>query len=275
MKSFIFISALVFSAQVFSQSMIVLNNGKILSITDQGTLNDYGNFITPYTISSFGGRFLIEKDRKVKTVDASGVVYDKDEKAPRKISHLGDNYFISQLGKIFTIDEKGYLFKNKREKAFRKVLHKGANFVVSSTKKKQTLYTINQLGTVLETNVPDLDLAQIDVVGGQYFTTTDGTLYTVSNEGFVYSKKDIGNFKGLRSTKGSNYFFFNDSLYTISQSGLLTTAGTMRDFGTIKILGTNFFMNFEGSVFTINSSGMVNSTKVDFKFSDISQFSHL
>lgn len=281
MKRLLVACALLTSTLAFSQSMIVKKTGKILTIDEQGAIYDLGHFLLPYQIKHMGGRYLVDEDRKLRTIDKNGMMFDKTEedRVPRNIEYFGENYFISKLGKIYTIDDQGFMYEGEKEKEFRNVIYKGGNFVIAEKKvegeKVRAIYVITNQGQILEVNVPGLRLDRINFVGGQYFTTSQGELFTVSADGFIYSKKSLGHFNGWELRKGGNYFVVNKNLYTVSSSGILTNAATSNDFATIRHFGTNFFITASGQVFTVSSTGAVRSVYVDLKLSDISQFSRL
>lgn len=281
MKKLLVAFAILTSSVAFGQSMLIMKSGKVLTIDEQGMVYDLGNFILPYQIKQMGGRYLIDEDRKLRTVDRNGLMYakDKEEKAPVNVEYYGDNYFISKFGKMFAFDEQGYLFKGERESEFRNVKKHGGNFVVAEKrdgiKKVSALYIVNNLGQTVELTVPGLNLEHINHAGGNYFTTTKGELYTVSADGFVFSKLAMGKFNGWELKKGGNYFFAHNSLYSVSQAGLLMSIASAADFGAIKHFGTNFFLTQDGRLFTISSTGTIRNIPIDYKLSDISVFSHL
>ena len=281
MKILLGFFAILTSSLAFSQSMLVMNTGKVLTIDDQGMVYDLGNFLLPYQVKQMGGRYLIDEDRIIRTVDHNGLMYTKDKgyKAPVNIEYFGENYFISKLGKMFTFDEQGFVYKGDRKSEFRNIKNHGGNFVVAEKKvhmeKVLALFVITKLGAIIEVNVPGLDLDQINYVGGNYFTTLKGELFTVSSDGFVYSKLEMGNFNGWQFKMGGNYFVAHNSLYSVSETGLLMSVASASDFGDFKDLGTNFFTTQDGRLFTISASGAIRNAPLDYKLSDISVFSHL
>ena len=281
MKKLLMAFAIFTSSVAFAQSMIVMKTGKVLTIDEQGMMYDLGNFILPYQIKQMGGRYLIDEDRKLRTVDHNGFMYAKDneEKAPVNVEYYGENYFISKFGKMFAFDEQGFLFKGERESEFRNVKIHGGNFVVAEKrdglKKVLALYIVTKLGQTVELNVPGLNLEHINYAGGNYFTTTKGTLYTVSGDGFVFSKMDMGKFNGWELKKGGNFFIAHNSIYSVSQSGMLMSVATASDIGAVKHFGTNFFVTQDGRLFTISAMGSIRNIPMDYKLSDISVFSHL
>lgn len=281
MKNLLLALSLLTTQVAFSQSMIVMNNGKVITLDEEGMTYDLGNFLLPSSIKHIGGRYLIDNDRKLRLVDRNGLFYDKtkEDKAPVKIEHFGENYFISKLGKMYTVDDAGFLFEADKEKEFRNIKHKGGNFVIAEKKvekeKQLVLFAINNRGGIVEvTNIP-VNLNLVNYVGGQFFTTTQGELFTVSEDGFVYSKKDMGKFNGWELRKGGNYFMVRDALYTVAQNGILSSAGVSSDFTNVRHYGTNFFITNTGALYTVTASGVVRQMPLNYKLSDISVFSRL
>ncbi|MBA2404955.1 MAG: hypothetical protein H0V66_09310 [Bdellovibrionales bacterium] len=281
MKRLLLALTILTSSVAFGQSMIVMKTGKVLTIDEQGMLYDLSNFLLPYQIKQMGGRYLIDEDRKLRTIDRNGLMYskEKEDKVPVNIEYYGENYFISKFGKMFTFDEQGFLFEAEKEREFRNVVHKGGNFVIAEKrvemKKVLALYVVTNLGKIVEVTVPGLNLEYVNYVGGQYFTTTKGVIYTVSGDGFVFSKADMGKFNGWQLKKGGNYFIVQDSVYSVAQNGILMSVASATDIGAIKHFGTNFFITQSGRLFTISASGAIRNIPLDYKLSDISQFSHL
>lgn len=281
MKRLLLALALLTSSLAYSQSLLVFKNGKVLTIDEQGMVYDLGHFLLPYQIKHMGGRYLIDENRKLRTVDRNGLMFDKSDegKAPVNIEYFGENFFISKFGKMYTVDEQGFLFEAEKEREFRNIKHRGGNFVIAEkkveTEKVLKIFTVSGQGTILEVSLPGVDLNRVNYVGGRFFTTSKGELFTVSTDGFVYSKKDMGRFNGWELKKGGNYFISNNNLFTVSDSGILSSAASSSDFGSIRHFGTNFFITAAGQLFTVSSTGTLRSVNIDQKLSDISHFSHL
>lgn len=279
MRLLILAMALIYSSIAFSQSIIVLKTGKVLTLDEQGMIYDLNNFLLPYEIKNVGGRYIIDDKRKLRTVDRNGLFYskEKEDKVAVNIEHFGDNYFISKFGTVHTIDEQGFVFKAEKEREFRHVKAAGGNFIVAEkkveSKKSLALFVVTNLGKILEVSSDELNGHTINYIGGQYFTTTNGELFTISTDGFLYSKKTMGIFNGWELKRGGNYFFNKGSLYTISQAGVLMSAGSVTDRGQIKYYGKNFFITVTDQLYTISASGSVRHTPFDYKASDISYFS--
>lgn len=281
MKYLLLAFSLLSTQVAFSQSIIVLNTGKVLTLDEQGMVYDLGNFLLPYKIKHMGGRYLVDEDRKLRTVDRNGLMYnkEKEDKVPMKIEHFGENFFISKLGKMYTVDEAGFLFEAEKEREFRNVKLKGGTFVIAEKKveqdKKLTLFVITNLSKIVEVSNLPVDLNQVNYVGGQYFTTSRGELFSVSADGYVYSKKDLGKFNGYEMKKGGNYFIVRDTLYTVAQSGIVSSAGVNREFTQVRHFGTNFFITSTGALYTVSATGTVRQIPLEYRLSDISVFSQL
>ncbi len=168
MKVSLLICSLFISSFSFAQSMFVLNSGKVITIDDQGMVFDSKGTVAPDQVRHLGGRFIIDQDRRIRTIDRAGNIYtkEKDDKSPIKVEHLGDNYFVSKFGRIFTIDENGYLYEGEsKEREYRNIKLKGGNFLIAEKKidsqKVLVLLVVNHFGKVLEVQVPGLNLENV------------------------------------------------------------------------------------------------------------------
>lgn len=252
MKLFLALGFVLFSAQSFSQSYLILNNGVTLTIDKAGFVYDFNHFTLPYKVSVTGGQFFIE-DSRIKTVDASGFFYEKDLKVEKVKGH-GLNYLITDKNDLITVDANGFVYKLEDDKELKKVNQFGGNFFLTKT----DLYTVNDLGNYFKTNVPGLNLEDITVIGGHYFQTKAGTTYTVSRKGFVYSKPDVD---AKKVVKAGGKFFIDETnrLFTISDEGLLTLPVLPfgMNLGTIQKIGSNFLIDSEGRIFVVDSLGNI------------------
>lgn len=282
MKRWLVALTLLSTSIVHAQSMIVLKTGKVLTIDDRGLVFDLGNFILPYQIKELRGRYMVDEDRKLRTVDRAGFLYskEKEDKVPVNIETFGENYFISKFGRIFTIDDQGFVFRaEEKEREFKKLDAVGGTFFVGEKKvdgdKFPAFYVITNLGRILEVTIPNLDLTRITHTGGNYFTTSAGELFSVSADGFVYSKKDLGRFNGWELKRGGNYFLARGKVFTVAQSGIVTEVAQASEIGGIKLYGTNFFITLSGKLYTISASGELKNAPFNEKLTSISHFSHL
>jgi hypothetical protein len=282
MKTLIFALCVLSSSLSFAQSFLHQKNGQILTINKNGELLELGNFLIPYSIDETGGRYFTDKERKVQTIDANGYLYSKadQDKVPAKIEIHGGNYFISKRGTLYTVSSEGYFFENKKEREFRNVTVTGGNFFVSERKKEgkksKVLFTVNKAGTLSELKVPNFDVGSIHTsVGGQFFTTTRGELFSVSVDGFVFSKKELGLFRGWEFKSGGNFFFYQKYLYTVTDAGVVLKQNLADSYGKTYTIGSNFFVTQDKKLFTVSADGQVKQVASDFEISDISHFSRL
>lgn len=264
------------SVNTYAQSLIVLRNGKVITLDSSGAIQDLGNFMLPYKIKHIGGRFLINDKRKVFTVDERGYFYSKEQedKVVQNIEHVGENYFISKRGTIFSVDRAGTLYEIKRDKEYKNLVHSCGTFFVSEYrnsefKKEKALFVVTELGTVVRAAIDASVIDRINYCGGRYFTTVGGTLYTVSTDGYVYAKED--RFQGYELKRGSNYFITRDGIFTVANSGILQSAGNTP--GNITHFGANFMITQEGKLYTVSESGALRVSELGFLIPEISHFS--
>lgn len=265
MKRLLAISGLMLSLTAYSQSYLIMGNGVVLTTDNAGFVYDLGNFILPYKITLNGGQFFAEEGRLV-TIDEKGYLYRKDEKVPSKLKGKGHNYFLAENGKLTTIDASGFMYEFDKESAFKKAIAFGGNFFTVKPEEKKMivdLYTLNRKGNYFKMNVPGLDAGSIAVMGGNYFQTNSGTIYTVTKDGHVFSKSEIKT--GAIKKIGGNYFIdSNNSIYTISEDGFLVMPAIPSSLKVPSItkLGQNYFLDQEGKLFVINRAGDVNEREM-------------
>lgn len=258
MKKFLAAGLLLASMNVFSQSYLILNNGVTLTTDNAGFLYDFGHFHLPYKINVTGGQFFIE-DNKLSTVDSSGFLYEKGKKI-EKVKAKGSNFLITDDNKLVTFDAKGFFYEfDKDDKIFRKVTLFGGNFflVKPDDKKPQVdLYTVNDKGNYFRISLNGLNPADIIAVGGTYFQTKSGVVYTVSKDGFVFSKADQK--VGTISKIGGNFFIDSAGLlFTVSDEGFLMLPILPANIKVVELtrLGANFMLDASGKIFTVDKTG--------------------
>jgi hypothetical protein len=261
MKKLLAMGSLLLSLSSYSQSYIILGNGVTLTTDQSGFVYDFGNFILPYKVSLTGGQFLAEEGQLI-SIDSSGILYRKDEKAPSKLRGKGNNYFISEKGSLYTIDQSGFIYRYEKESSFKKNVGFGGNFfTVKSEDKKDLidLYTVNSKGNYFKMNVPELDNSSIKTMGGMFFQTSKGAIYTVSQDGQVFSKESFKT--GMIKKSGGNYFIdSSDIIYTVSAEGFLYTPAlpSYLKIDSVTKLGQNYFLYQEGRLYTVDSQGIIN-----------------
>lgn len=105
------------------------------------------NGLRPFDITTTRGKYLFDRQGTIYTVADNGTVVPKNMFIPGKIIKFGGNFFINRSSFIFTITKDGYLYENE---------------------------------------LPDnLRVDQIQRVGSNYFVTTAGALYGISDTGLI------------------------------------------------------------------------------------------
>lgn len=257
MFNLIILGLSLLSLSAFSQSYVILQNGVTLTTDKAGFVYDFNNFILPYKVNVNGTQYLVEDDM-LATIDENGFFYRKDLNT-KKIRGKGGNYLLTYDYELVTVDSKGFYYKYDSESylVFRKIQKFGGSYFTAEASKKQVdLYTVNSKGNYFKLAVEGLNPANIEILGGTYFTA-DGVLYTVSKDGFVFSKAtevSKPQFKRL----GGNYFVdTSDRIYTISEEGLLIFPSLPANFKLSKItkIGTNYLIDSEGRIFVVDKNG--------------------
>jgi hypothetical protein len=263
MKKLLLAGLTLFSASVFSQSYIILQNGVTLTTDKFGFVYDFNHFSLPYKVSITGGNFLVE-DERLETVDENGFLFIKDPKdiKIKKINGKGLNYFITDNNHLVTIDARGFYFRyDKDSGVFRKAAKFGGNYFTveeNSRNKIFDLYTVNTKGNYFKINLAGLNPADIELFGGKYFVTRQGVLHTVSSEGFVFSKPALTMGKIIR--QGGN-FFVDDTgkLYTVSEEGFvfLPILPANLKIAELERFASNYMIDREGRIFVVDHQGLL------------------
>ena len=259
MKRLLVLGGLLMALNGYSQSYLILNNGVTLTTDTAAFVYDFGHFIPPYKVTLSGGQFLAEEEKLI-TIDSKGFVYRKDEKVPKKLRGKGANYLISDNGVILTIDANGFYYKFDKDAAMKKTVLFGGNFftVKMDDKKPTEIYTVNEKGNYFKLNVAGLNPADIATVGGNFFMTKTGVVYTVSKEGFVFAKPETKT--GIIKKAGGNFFIdANNMIYTVSKEGFLMLPSLPANLKieSITKLGSNYFIDADAKLFVIDSTGAI------------------
>lgn len=260
MKKLITLGAMLLSASSFAQSYLVLGNGVTLTTDKAGFVYDFGNFVMPYKVTVNGGQFLVEED-KLSTVDQGGFLYNKDLKV-KKVKGKGANYLITSDNNLVTVDGKGFYYTfDKDSSVFKRANVFGGNFFTASPVSRKSgteLYTVNSNGNYFKMDVAGLDPYAITAAGGSYFQVSNGLVYTVNKDGFVFAKKDLK--VGMITKKGGNYFIdINNKLFTVTDEGILIAPVLPANIVISKMVkfGSNYMIDRNGKIFVIDSKGVI------------------
>lgn len=260
MKKILALGSLMLALNGYSQSYMILGNGVTLTTDKAAFVYDFNHFILPYKVTLTGGQFFAEEGKLI-SIDNMGYLYRKDEKAPTKLKGKGNNYLISDNGSLLTFDVAGFFYKFDKDAATKNAVGFGGNFFTVKPDDKKPLmdlYTLNSKGNYFKTVVDGLNAAEITTLGGTYFQTTKGVVYTISKDGFVYAKADmkIGAIKKI----GGNYFVdSNNSIFTVSEEGFLMLPSLPMNLkiASITKLGQNYFMDKDGKMFAVDNTGAI------------------
>ncbi|MFL5785417.1 MAG: hypothetical protein ACJ76H_12440 [Bacteriovoracaceae bacterium] len=260
MKNILAFGLLFGALSASAQSYLVLNNGVMLTTDRAGFVYDFGHFVVPYDVKISGGNFLVEK-KQLMTVDENGYKYDKDQEV-EKIKGKGLNYILTDDSSLITIDLKGFSYEYKKDQddALGRIEKFGGNFFVAKDKKKKNslLYTLNATGNYYNITLPELNPADITVLGGNYFFTKSGVAFTVSKEGYVYAKTE--KVASTLKKQGGNYFVdIANKLYTISETGILSNpvVPLSLNVNNIAKTGANYMIDTDGRLFVVDMNGNV------------------
>lgn len=258
MKKIITLGLMLSSLNAFSQSYLILNNGVTLTTDKAGFVYDFNHFRIPYKVTINGGQFHVE-DKKLSTVDTAGFLYEKDLKV-EKVKGKGLNFLINDDNHLVTIDEKGFYYEyDKDDKIFKKAIAFGGNYFLvkeNSRKPKVDLYTINSKGNYFKIDVAGLNPADIKTVGGTFFQTKNGVVYTVSKDGFVYAKPEVKVASIVKS--GGNYLIDStNKIFTVTDDGFLMLPVLPLNIKVTDIqkLGANYMIDSEGRIFVVDDKG--------------------
>lgn len=263
---------LALSAAAQAQSYVVQGNGVVLTVDQKGYLYDFNQFVLPYMIRYKGGQFYVNQDRQLTTIDENGYYYrhDQDEfEAPKEVRFSGYNYFVEKDGTAWTFDRQGSVFKAESDKALKKPVITGGTFFAVEAKRDQParFFVVNDRGNLVESKVDGLNPATIKDGGNNWFITNDGSLFTLSREGFVYNKRDLVGVVTKVDAKGGNFLVVNGKLLAVAEDGVVSDRGAVTAFGVIVKSGHNYFITQDAKFFAVDMNGevMERTGKYDFK----------
>ena len=260
MKKILALGSLILALNGYAQSYMILGNGVTLTTDKAAYIYDFGHFILPYKVTLTGGQFLAEEGKLI-SIDDAGFLYRKDEKAPTKLKGKGNNYIVADNGTLYTFDATGFFYKFDKDAATKKAVGFGGNFFTVKPEEKKTivdLYTLNSKGNYFKTVVEGLNPSEISTFGGTFFQTTKGIVYTISKDGFVFSKADT-KVAAIKKIGGNFFIDANNAIYTVSAEGFLMLPALPMNLkiATITKLGQNYFLDQEGKLFVIDSAGAI------------------
>lgn len=260
MKKILIVAFTIFSLNAFSQSYVIMDNGITLTTDSSGYAYDFGHYAFPQKIILKGGQYFVEEGGILATIDENGLLFRKYELIPEKIKGKGMNYFISDEGFFYAIDKKGFVKVTESEKYIH-TMNFGGNFFTLSTNPSKTeieLYVVTGEGIIIKTETPGLNPRDIVSFGGSFFMSNRGIVYTIATNGLVKANPDLR--VGIITKKGGNYFTDSSgSFFTISETGdlIIPALPINMKINTIQRLGSNYFIDQTGKFFVVDKGGQV------------------
>lgn len=259
MKYLLLFAFSLISFSSYSQSFLIMDNGITITTDTLGASFDFGHYAFPQKVTLRGGRFYVEDDAVLATIDDNGLLFKKYEVIPEKIDGKGHNYFISGT-KVYGINSQGVL-KISENDDFKKARDFGGNFFVVQAKFLRSdleMYVVNPAAEVIKVDTGTLDLRDVVDFGGNYFMTNQGSIYTVSRDGVIALKESFR--VGVFSKKGGNFFVDSSGyLFTIDENGelLMPALPIDLDIASIYKLGSNYFIDMEGRFYVVDKMGNI------------------
>jgi hypothetical protein len=260
LKKIIFLALMTLSLSSYSQSYLILDNGIVITEDKAGYMYDFGHYAFPQKITLKGGRYFVEENAIIATVDDNGLLYRKYEVIPEKVIGKGVNYFLGSEGELYTVNRSGVVKINQYPELKLASIFGGNFFAVPQTNETNILdlYVINQDGERIKTSNNYFKSTEIVVVGGSYFMTNRGIAYTVSYDGVVTGWPQLR--VGLIAKKGGNYFTDSSgTIFTIAEDGTLKVPviPVGLKVSLITKLGSNYFIDINGRLFSVDENGEI------------------
>jgi hypothetical protein len=255
MKKIVVLFLVLLSFNSFSQSYLILDDGVTLSFDVNGYVYDLGHYTPLNRLTAKGGQFLVEDTNVLVTVDENGLLRRKYEILPKQFISKGMNYFINEKDELFTIDQMGIVHLYEEQEKLKGMNKFGGNYIFTEN---DEFHFINRNGEMITQPLEGIKTDDILILGGQYFMTVRGGVFTVSRDGKIvdHQQERIG----VIAKKGGNFFIDSFGiLYTVAQDGSLKIPMLPQGLNTTSIikLGSNYLIDQEGRLFTVDLEGQV------------------
>jgi hypothetical protein len=272
MKQLLLAALATLSLNAFCQSYLVLENGIVVTIDKAGFVYDFGHYAFPQKVTLKGGKYFVEENSILTTVDDNGLLFRKYEVIPEKLIGKGINYFLSDVGTLNTINGKGVLTVSEHPE-FTVASNFGGNYFMVPTdveKKTADLYTINSEGVQSKANPTPIKLSEIVAYGGTYFMNNRGVVTSISGlTGAAIAHPNIR--IGVLGKKGGNYFTdSSNTIFTVAEDGSIKVPVIPVNLKVTAItkLGSNYFLDLNGRLFVVDHNGDVferTARDIDFR----------
>ena len=221
--------------------------------------------MVPEEVRLMGKNWFINK-QGLNTVAADGLFYNKAEiTLPKSIKGHGGEWMIGDKSELVIVASSGMVF-SYTETALNKakVLSSGSNWLVVRSKDKSvSIITIDSVNgryfmassDVIQKGPLRLNLYNVRITGGNWFTDANGTLYVVRADGGLVSKKELGVYLGVNS-KGGNFFVdVRGGVQVILDNGFVAYPYLPIVFGDMIKSGSNYAWNTNGDFFIFSETG--------------------
>jgi hypothetical protein len=266
MKNLFLAALLALSSNAFSQSYFILDNGVTLTVDHKGFIYDYSHYTPVNRVTFKGGQYLVEDNNILVTVDEHGSIFRKYELIPKQVLGKGMNYIIGDDASVLTINNQGYSVLTESDEKVKTATKFGGIFFATA----EEIFSVTSTGQYVPVKVDGLRTADIVTIGGNYFMTNRGLLYTVSQDGRIISHPQER--VGIIVRKGGNYFVDSMGLvYTVARDGSLKLPAlpvSLR-IQAISKLGANYFMDGAGKLFTVDAEGNIYERWVSYDLKTI------
>lgn len=275
MKLLFFAIAFISSFSAFAQSFILQDSGKLMTIDKQGFIYDLGHNVVPDEVRMMGKNWFINKEG-LNTVAADGLLYKKsDFVLPRSVKAHGGEWMIGNKSELVVVASSGMVFTYTEPAVNKaKILSAGSNWLVVRSKDKTVrIITIDAVNgryfiassDYMQKGPLKLNIFNVRISGGNWFTDSNGTLYVVRADGGIMSKKELGIFLGVNS-KGGNFFVdVRGGVQVILENGFVAYPYLPMVFGNMIKSGSNYAWNTNGDFFIFSEKGPSTNNAVDGK----------
>jgi hypothetical protein len=260
MKSILLSALVTLSLNAFSQSYVIMDNGIVVTTDTSGFVYDFGHYAYPAKVTLKGGQYFVEEGSILATIDENGLLFRKYELIPERIKGKGINYFLSDEGFLYMIDNAGVV-KVAESETFKNALNFGGNYFTLAVDSERTLvdiYVVTSDGVVKKADISSFKVKDIVAYGGTYFMNNRGVVFTVAANGVVTGHQTQR--VGLLQKRGGNYFIDSSGFFfSVAQNGDLRVPvlpASLR-VNAVQRLGSNYFIDQQGKIFVVDKNGNV------------------
>lgn len=256
MKAFLIFLCMLQPLVGKAQSLIIEDDGDLLTIDRMGALYDVRQSVHPREVIASGKNWFILDSGEINVVSGKGTL----NKASFKVTDprsSGGHWFTAGRDEIYVTTIDGNVVKNKQPLARNSIVAKGANWlVVKKNRSEAVLLTMNTAyGSVVVTegaalNALNLNLYNMRATGGNWWIDGRGTLFVVTVYGTVLAKRDQGVFLSLIFTAGNFFISSDGATRAVLDNGSVLMPYLPLTYGSLVHSGDTYAWNMSGEFFT-------------------------